>query len=204
MTMYASRTGTRRNLAALRGAGWRLLVSAAGVWRHEGFPYCLDNGAWSAHTQGIEWDPERFRACVALLGSNADWIALPDIVGGGLRSLALSLRWVPELAPVAPLLLPVQDGMDPADLRGMLGPGLGIFLGGSTKWKLATMPDWGRLALETGCHYHVARVNTARRIRSAQLAGAHSVDGSSATRFACTLPPLDRARRQLTLPLGVL
>ena len=29
MIAYASRTGTRRNLAALRAAGWRLLVSAA-------------------------------------------------------------------------------------------------------------------------------------------------------------------------------
>jgi hypothetical protein len=41
MQMYASRTGTRRNLAALRAAGWRLLVSATGVHRHEGFCYML-------------------------------------------------------------------------------------------------------------------------------------------------------------------
>lgn len=39
MLGYASRTGTRRNLAALRAAGWRLLVSATGVHRDEGFPF---------------------------------------------------------------------------------------------------------------------------------------------------------------------
>lgn len=33
MIGYASRTGTRRNLAALREADWRLLVSARGVLR---------------------------------------------------------------------------------------------------------------------------------------------------------------------------
>jgi hypothetical protein len=36
---YASRTGTRRNLDALRERGWRLLVSASGVLRTEGFRY---------------------------------------------------------------------------------------------------------------------------------------------------------------------
>lgn len=49
MIAYASRTGTRRNLAAIREAGWRLLVSAASCLRNEGFPYALDNGAWSAY-----------------------------------------------------------------------------------------------------------------------------------------------------------
>ena len=57
---YASRTGTRRNLAALRGAGWRLLVSAASVHSNEGFPYAIDNGAWSAFTQGRPIDLPRF------------------------------------------------------------------------------------------------------------------------------------------------
>lgn len=45
MIGYASRTGTRRNLDALRAAGWRLMVSARGALRTEGFPYALDNGA---------------------------------------------------------------------------------------------------------------------------------------------------------------
>jgi hypothetical protein len=39
MIAYASRTGTKRNLEAMRQNGWRLLVSAKGVLRTEGFKY---------------------------------------------------------------------------------------------------------------------------------------------------------------------
>lgn len=47
---YASRTGTKRNLAALRAAGWGLFVSAAGVHRSEGFRFIIDNGAATIDT----------------------------------------------------------------------------------------------------------------------------------------------------------
>lgn len=60
MIAYASRTGTRRNLDALRGAGWRLLVSATGVHRHEGFRYAIDNGAWTAYQAGTLWNESAF------------------------------------------------------------------------------------------------------------------------------------------------
>ncbi len=91
---YASRTGTRRNLAALRAAGWRLLVSATGVLRHEGFPFGLDNGAWTAHQRGTPFDEVLFERALAMLGAAADWGVVPDIVGGGLRSLEFSLNWL--------------------------------------------------------------------------------------------------------------
>ena len=45
---YASMTGTRRNLAALDAAGWRVLLSPAGLLNPRGRAYSLDNGAWSA------------------------------------------------------------------------------------------------------------------------------------------------------------
>lgn len=59
---YASRTGTKRNLAALRAAGWGLFVSTAGVHRNEGFRFMIDNGAWSAFTKGLAWTPAMFAA----------------------------------------------------------------------------------------------------------------------------------------------
>ena len=91
MICYASRTGTRRNLAALRSRGWRLLVSRAGVWRTEGFPqYALDNGAWADYQAGRDFDEDSFERLIDKLGAKADWIVLPDIVAGGLRSLDLS------------------------------------------------------------------------------------------------------------------
>jgi len=199
---YASRTGTRRNLAALRGAGWRLLVSARGVLRHEGFPYALDNGAWTAFQKGEPFDVPAFERAVAWGGSGADWLILPDIVGGGLESLRVSMEWAPRLQSVCPLLLAVQDGMAIDDVASIVGPDLGVAVGGSTGWKESTLPAWGQLASLRGAYLHVLRVNTCRRIDLCRDAGAHSFDGTSVTRFVKTLPLLDGARRQLSLLNG--
>jgi hypothetical protein len=196
---YASRTGTRRNLAALRDAGWRILVSARGVLRNEGFRYALDNGAWTAFTQREPFDVGAFEKALDLMGAEADWVASPDIVGGGMRSLELSESWLPRLMDARLVLIPVQDGLTASDVRPLLGNRVGIFLGGSTEWKLATMREWGELAREVGCYYHVARVNTRRRIEMCSEAGATSFDGSSASRFAASLPRLERARCQPSL-----
>jgi hypothetical protein len=69
-------------------------------------------------------------------------------------------------------------------------------MGGSTEWKLANMVEWGQFCAERGIYYHVGRVNTQKRFRLAHIAGADSVDGSSASRYAVTLPALDFAGRQ--------
>lgn len=192
MIAYASRTGTRRNLAALRAAGWRLLVSARGALRHEGFRYALDNGAWTAFQQGELFDAVAFERAVEMLGAGADWIVVPDKVADRDASLRMADEWLPRLRGVAPLLFAVQDGMTTADVPCECG----VFLGGSTEWKLATMETWGRWCRETGRHYHVARVNSARRISLAKQAGADSIDGSSASRFALSLPRLQRGIAQ--------
>ena len=202
MAAYASRTGTRRNLAALRGAGWRLLVSAQGVLRHEGFPYAIDNGAWTAFQKGELFDVPAFERAVAWGAEGADWLILPDIVGGGLDSLRFSMEWAPRLDGVCPLLLAVQDGMEPADVESIVGSHLGIALGGSTEWKESTLAAWGSLSRRVGAYFHVLRVNSCRRIDLCRDAGADSFDGSSVSRFAKTLPLLDGARRQLSLLNG--
>lgn len=202
MRAYASRTGTRRTLEALRTAGWRLLVSARGKLRHEGFPYALDNGAWTAFQQGEAFDVPAFEKAVEWGGHGADWLILPDIVGAGLDSLRFSMEWAPRLQGVCPLLLAVQDGMTVNDVAAIVGPGVGIAVGGSTEWKEATVSEWGQLARTTGAYLHVLRVNTCRRIDLCRDAGADSFDGSSVTRFVKTLPLLDGARRQLSLIEG--
>lgn len=122
----------------------------------------------------------------------------PILSPGGLLSLRLSLCWLPHLLVRTKLvLIPVQDGMEPADLvRVVLPKRIGIFLGGSTEWKLETMQRWGEFCARHGVHYHVGRVNTLKRFRLAHMAGADSVDGSSASRYAVTLPKLDFASRQ--------
>jgi len=194
---YASRTGTKKNLAALRSAGWRLLVSAAGELRHEGMPYALDNGAWSAFQQGRRLDEKRFLRAVDKLGYGADWIVVPDIVAGGLRSLDYSLAWLNVLRGLpTPLLIAVQDGMKIDDVREHLSPTVGIFLGGTSEWKEGTAVSWGALARRRNCLLHVGRVNSARRIAICAAAGATSFDGTSATRYLKTLPLLDKAASQ--------
>lgn len=215
MMAYASRTGTRRNLKALREAGWRLIVSARGVLRNEGFPYALDNGAWTAFQEWLAGrraknflDLAAFEKAVRLMGPDADWIALPDIVMGGEKSLKLSLKWLKKLRRRKALwgqrfMLVVQNGMEAGwmleCIKAVIGPRVGIFVGGDTEWKIETMSLWANLAHAAGAICHVGRVNTAIRIRHCELAGADSFDGTSASRFAVTVGPLDAARRQADL-----
>jgi hypothetical protein len=195
---YAARTGTRSTLAKLRAAGWRLLISRTGKWSTYGFPYGIDNGAWTDHQQGRSFDDARFRLLIDKLGEQADFVVAPDIVEGGVLSLRLSLCWLPQLLIRTRLVLvPVQNGMVPADLANVVLPKrIGLFLGGSTAWKLETMAQWGEFCARRGVHYHVGRVNTQKRFRLAHAAGADSVDGSAVSRFSKELPALDFAARQ--------
>lgn len=197
---YATITGTKRNMEALKAHGWGLLLTPDTIVRARralppGYRYAIDNGAWGCHQRGVAFDGDGFGELVDLHANGAEWVVVPDIVAGGLESLAFSLSWLPRLQGL-PLLLAVQDGMSTDDVEPYLGAGVGLFLGGSTEWKLATMRQWGQLARRVGCHYHVARVNTARRIALCQDAGAHSFDGTSASRFAVTTPRLTAAMRQ--------
>jgi hypothetical protein len=182
----------------LKAAGWRFIIEPTWNWNHYGMQYALDNGAWHAFKNSKMWDRDRFQALVKEKGDCADWIVAPDIVEGGLQSLERSLSWLDRLPGMT--LLAMQDGIRPKHVRQYLSPMVGLFIGGSTEWKLATLPLWGQLARETGCYLHVGRVNTSTRIKQCQLAGAHSFDGSSAATFCRDkLPRLDKARRQRVL-----
>lgn len=214
MIAYASRTGTKRNLDALAMAGWRLMVSARGVLRTEGFAYALDNGAWTAAEEfrkGLRASPQlclkSFLRAVAQLGARADFIVVPDIVQGGEASWAMSRYWLRRLRrdprlKSARLMLAVQDGFDPIVIGRFLDPRVGVFVGGSTEFKEREMALWAQVAHQRGAQCHVGRVNTARRIRLCAQAKVDSFDGSSVSRFAKTVRPLDYARRQIGLDFG--
>lgn len=104
-------------------------------------------------------------------------------------------RWLPRLEGL-PLLVAVQDGMGTDDVEPWLGPLVGLAIGGSTAWKERSARIWGRSSRRRLCHLHMLRVNTERRIRIAHEAGVHSVDGTSATRFAVNAARLARAVRR--------
>jgi hypothetical protein len=202
MIGYASRTGTKRNLNALRENGWRLMVSARGVLRTEGFRYALDNGAWTSSQRNEPFDTMAFERAVDQLGAGADFIVIPDIVNGGIASLTRSRRWWEKLRFTydhiahVPLLIAVQNGFEPRDVAPLLSPRTGIFIGGTSGWKEHSLRRWATLARTRGAICHVGRVNTARRIRLCEAAGVTSFDGSSASRFAVTARPLELARQQ--------
>lgn len=200
MIPYVTRTGTRSTQAKLRAAGWRMLVTPQDPRCPDGFRFALDNGAWSAYATGRPWDEGAFTRALDRLGPRADWVVVPDVVADGARSLERSARWLDRCRTAADhVLVPVQDGVDPEDMLADtwdLGPNVGVFVGGSTEWKERTLRDWGELAAFAGCHLHVGRVNTLRRIRICQEAGARSFDGTSVARFPVNLEKLDAGRRQ--------
>lgn len=197
MIAYASRTTNARSLAAIRAAGWRVIISPATRLTHQGVRYALDNGAWSAFASGTPWDAAAFRAALRLVGPRADWVALPDIVEGGQASFELSMAWIQEVLDYTQVaLLPVQDGMGQELVRRILGSRVGVFVGGSTAFKEQTMAMWAAMARASGAWCHVGRVNSRRRVCLCAAAGVDSFDGSSVSRYASTLPLLDDARRQ--------
>jgi hypothetical protein len=170
------------------------------VHRSEGFPYALDNGAWTAFQRGEAFDVGAFETLLASHGDGADWVVAPDIVGGGLASLDLSLSWLARCTSTCTsVLIAVQDGMVPSDVAGIVGGSVGVFVGGSTEWKLAMMATWGAFARDAGVWCHVGRVNSRRRIFQCLAAGATSFDGTSASRYAVALPNLDGARKQTVM-----
>lgn len=97
LQVYASRTGTRRTLALFREWGWRLMVSARGVVRTEGFPYALDNGAWTSHTRGEPFCDSSFLRALHDIGEAADFVVIPDVVGNAHATLVAADRWLPLL-----------------------------------------------------------------------------------------------------------
>jgi len=200
---YCSSTGTRSTRAALKAAEWRVLVVPTGNDKNYGLPYALDNGAWSAYQRGEAFDEPAFLRTLAWSAKQTikpDWIVVPDKVAEGLKSLEYSLSWIDRVRPYGPVLLAVQDGMKPEHVEPYVGAELGIFLGGTTEWKLSTMMEWGELC-HNRAYFHCGRVNTVRRISLCASSGADSFDGTSVARFPCNLGRLNRARKQLALPL---
>lgn len=212
---YASRTGTKRNLAALREAGWRLMLSPTGVLRDEGFAYALDNGAWTVFNKNLiaskyvldwtglpamrpnVWDEAAFVDALERFGRAADFVVAPDIVKGGPDSLRLSVSWLARcLHHSSRVLIAVQDGMRPADVASILCKQVGIFVGGSDEWKEQSTAVWAELADVRGAYIHVGRVNSQRRLRICQMAGVDSFDGSGPSRFEKHLRQMERGLAQ--------
>lgn len=148
--------------------------------------FAIDNGCFSAWRRGVRWNAAPFlnnlHKC-AELGLKPDFVVLPDIVAGGERSLERSRAWATilrEQYPGITLYLAVQDGMTPAE-HGLdiLSIADGIFVGGTTQWKLATMRAWATLAHKQGMEVHVGRIGTPDRMVLAHNIGIDSIDSTT-------------------------
>jgi len=180
-------------------AGTGKLVDMSGYTvAPEGMPYVLDNGAWAYFMAAQQWSDKPLIKLLERAKSferPPEWVVLPDVVGAGPRSLALSESWHAEHADLASRwLLAVQDGMTAEQVREVIERRelAGIFVGGSTSWKWRTLPRWADLGLELGCTVHVGRVNGQRKAELCRDLGATSIDGSSVARFAVTATKMAR------------
>ena len=149
--------------------------------------YAVDNGAYYCWTRKLEWDELKFRKMldrVDTFDRRPDFGVVPDIVAGGMASLEFSLSWVGRLPAGYPWYLAVQDGMGEADVQPVLRQFGGIFVGGTSEWKMRSLPIWARAAKQNGKKLHVGRVNSLQRaFVVAQVFRADSFDGTNWNRL---------------------
>jgi hypothetical protein len=153
-------------------------------WEHR-IRWAYDNGAWMDHVRGAAFDADAWQRELELIArlptrDAPDFCVLPDIVAGGHASLDLSLSWLPRVRGVHwHWYLPVQDGVELADIPEELPDWCaGIFVGGSTAWKLRTARIWSEAAHRRGMMCHVGRVGSVRRLRHMKSLGIDTIDSA--------------------------
>lgn len=201
-----------------RAQGWIRLLESYGFGECVGpgefpprrVPYFTDNGAFVAWQAGKDFNATKFEALLEGVWRHhvsPDFMVAPDIVAGGLASLALSVAWLPKMLPLKrPVYLVVQDGMEPTDVKAELEPFAGVFVGGSLQWKLKTARDWVDFAHINQRKCHIGRMGTTGRVRAALRWGADSIDSCLPLFSQGNLERFLRGFRptgELDLPLGV-
>ena len=144
-------------------------------------PYALDNGAFAAWTNGLEWDRHQFLDHLdraefhAKAGHRAEWVVAPDVVTDAEATLEMWPYWHQKISQAGLLpALAVQDGMRPEELAQITPLPEVVFVGGSTEWKWLWVDRWCR----SFDRVHIGRVNTYRWLIRAHQAGAESCDGT--------------------------
>ena len=143
-------------------------------------PWALDNGAFKLWRNELPFDGERFLSVAERAAEHAPrptFVVCPDVVAGGLASLALSLAWAPKLAALGHrLALVVQDGMRPEDIEPHVGTFAVLFLGGTRSWKLRTAEAWTQFAHSHDLECHGGRFGSQEAVAVALSIGIDSID----------------------------
>ena len=110
------------------------------------------------------------------------FVACPDIVGSARRTLEVFDHWARKLSGW-PVALVAQDGLE--DMTIPWREVSGIFVGGTTGWKLGPhAANVIKAAKAMDKWVHVGRVNTPARFEYFESIGADSIDGSGLARFS--------------------
>lgn len=138
-------------------------------------PYVLDNDAFSAWSNGTEWNHAAWSAMLARARLNShkpEWVLVPDVVADKAATLESWGRHSPEAAACGwPLAFAVQDGMIPNDVPAAASL---VFVGGTTEWKWANLSTW----VASFPRVHVGRVNNIEKVYHCEDIGVESVDGT--------------------------
>lgn len=147
--------------------------------------FAIDNGAWLCYKKDEPFPTEKFFKLCSEFGVAADWVAIPDVVGNGAKTLSKLDFWIKEIKArtQAPLLLVWQDGMTLKDIEPYLQDGIGVFIGGTTEGKLSNMKWISKACYEHKVWCHLGRVNSAKRVKSATSVWIDSFDGSGFSQF---------------------
>lgn len=183
MIGYGGGTVCKGNVEQLRRWGWGMVITPFNP-RPPVLRYMFDNGAWTDFIHKREFGAERFwnhlNQRILKNEVQPDFAVCPDLVAQGLKSLEFSLSWRRDLPDSVRWYLAVQDGMEPAHVAPWLEDFAGLFVGGTSEWKMRSTPGWAKLAREAGRKLHVGRVNTIpRAFYVAEVCGADSFDGTN-------------------------
>ena len=168
----------------------QLLTPLTNYKRWDGV-FAIDNGAFSGFDS---------KAFARLLERNKDcadkclFVSLPDVVASARRTLEIyKLNWEYKWIPTGyKRALVAQDGIEDLDIPWTDLDA--IFIGGGDPWKDSKSSlDVVRAAKILGKHVHVGRVNTARRFKLFQEAGADTCDGTGVVRFPEMLQEIRKA-----------
>jgi hypothetical protein len=110
------------------------------------------------------------------------WVTVPDVPGSARRTLECFDYWYDRLTPW-PLAFVCQDGQEDLPIPWELI--VGVFIGGTTSWKLshhaAAIVKAAKIMNKSA---HAGRVNTPGRFEYFEKLGADSIDGTGLSRFS--------------------
>jgi len=157
--------------------------------------WAADNGAFSGFDRA-KWF--RFLEKREAVKDRCKWIALPDVVGNGKRTLELFWFLSAEVCKW-PWALVAQDGMENESIPWKSFQCL--FVGGSTEWKMSNAAaDLVRAAKIVGRQVHIGRVNTVERYLHFAKLGADTCDGTGIVKYDHMLAAIERHLETGDLP----